>query len=106
MIREQLEQNLEKKQRSVRYKIIQSYNGSIFALNYDFYTCLNIPCLKESRLLVKKDDFIRVTHWEKYWLYGTQIKSNEDIYGWFPRYCVDETFDINEINFQLEKKLS
>lgn len=95
LTREQLEQEFERNQKSVRYKIIQSYNGSFFPLNYDLYTCLSIPWLSQTRISVEKDDYVRVSRWEKCWLYGYRIKTNEYVYGWFPRCCVDESFDTN-----------
>ena len=92
LTREQLYQKLEKSQRAVRYKIVQSYNGSIFPFNSDISTCIHIPRSCEQRMPVKKGDSILVTRWEHYWLYGRSRKSSEHVRGWFPRYCVDETF--------------
>jgi palmitoyltransferase len=86
--REQLEQQ---SQRAVRYKIIQSYNGSFY---YDLRTCIDIPCSSERRMPVKKGDYVFVTRWKNYWLYGRSRKSNEHIRGWFPRCCVNEIFDM------------
>ncbi len=103
LTREQLEQKFEKNQRAVRYKIIQSYNGSFFPLNYGLFTCLCIPYSNETRISIKQNDYVLVTRWENYWLYGICIKSNEYIRGWFPRCCVNEIFDIEETNL---KKLS
>jgi palmitoyltransferase len=100
LTREQLEQKFEKYQRAVRYKIIKSYNGSFFPLTYDLHTCICIPCSNEIRISVKKDDYVLVTRWENYWLYGKCIKLNENVRGWFPRCCVNETFDIEEINLK------
>jgi palmitoyltransferase len=112
LTREQLEQKFEKRQRAVRYKIITSYNGSFFPLIYDLHTCICIPYSNETRISVKQGDYVVVTRWENYWLYGTCITSNEYVDGWFPRCCVDEKFDIEDfwllekINFKISKKLS
>jgi palmitoyltransferase len=96
LTREELEQNFEKRQRAVRYKIIKSYNGSFFPLNYDLRTCICIPCSNEPRISVKKDDNVLVTRWEDYWLYGNCIKSTDNIRGWFPRRCVNEIFNLDD----------
>ncbi len=66
----------------------------------NLYTCLCIPCSNETRISVKKNDYVLVTRWANYWLYGICIKSNEYIRGWFPRCCVNEIFDIEETNLK------
>jgi hypothetical protein len=99
LTREQLEQKYEKRQRSVRYEIIESYNGSFFPLRYGLRTCICIPFSSERRISIEKGDYMLVTRWERYWLYGTRIKSNKSVNhrlrGWFPRCCVCEMEDLS-----------
>ncbi|UJR13858.1 hypothetical protein I4U23_000867 [Adineta vaga] len=100
LTREQLEQKIDKQQRSVRYKVIKSYNGAFFPINYDLWTCICIPYLMESRLRISKGDYLLVTRWKEYWLYGKFIKSDtiiEQFRGWFPRCCVRESMDMNNL---------
>src|ERR1700733_7074872 len=48
LTREQLEQKQEKRQRTVRYEVVQSYKGSFCTLHYGFRTCICIPCSDET----------------------------------------------------------
>ncbi len=105
LTREQLEQKQEKRQRTVRYEVIKSYKGSFFPLRYGFRTCICIPCSDETRVPVEKGDYVLVTRWEKYWLYGERVMANEGINGrqrrrprgWFPRCCVYEAFRMEDL---------
>jgi hypothetical protein len=95
LTREQLEQIFDKYQRVVRYKIVKSYNGSFFPLKYGLYTCLCIPCLNQSRIPIKEGDYVSVTRWKNYWLYG----DHKYLCGWFPRCCVNERFEMEDLWF-------
>lgn len=86
LAREQLRQKFEERQRAVRYRILRDYSGSFCPFGEDLQTWLSMPCLHQSRLSIRKDQYIFVTHWETHWLYG---KSNKNLRGWFPRSCVD-----------------
>jgi palmitoyltransferase len=104
LTREQLEQKFEKRQSAIRYKIIKSYNGSFFPLNYGLYTCLCVPCSNETRISIKQGDYILVTRWERYWLYGDYIKSNKHLHGWVPRCCVYELLDEDDLSWGMKDK--
>lgn len=108
LTREQIEQKREKRQRTIRYKVTQSYKGSFFTLRYGLSTCICIPCSDETRIQIEKDDFVFVTRWDKYWLYGERVINNETNKrndrksrrrprGWFPRCCVYEAFRIEDL---------
>jgi hypothetical protein len=111
LTREQLAQKLEKRQRTVRYEVIQPYSGSFITLRYGLRTGICIPCSDEKRIPIEKGDFVLVTRWERYWLYGervtaSEMKNNEEgkrpqrgyhrPRGWFPRSCVYEAFRIED----------
>ncbi len=110
LTREQLEQKKEKRQRTVRYEVIKSYKGSFFTLRYGLRTCICIPCSDEFRMPIEKGDYILVTRWERYWLYGERVIANDmnknegttnrrprRPRGWFPRSCVYEAFRIEDL---------
>jgi palmitoyltransferase len=110
LTREQLEQKGEKRQRTVRYEVIQSYKGSFVTFRYGLRTCICIPCSDETRIPIEKGDYVLVTRWEKYWLYGERVLANEmnkkeDVNnrprrrarGWFPRCCVYEAFRMEDL---------
>ncbi|CAF0936672.1 unnamed protein product [Rotaria sordida] len=110
---EQLEQKKDKRQRTVRYEVVQSYKGSYITLRYGFCTCICIPWSDETRMPIEKGDYVLVTRWERYWLYGecvtaNETKKNDDIInshhrlrrrprGWFPRCCIYEAFRIEDL---------
>lgn len=110
LTREQLEQKHEKRQRTIRYRIIQSCKGSFITLRHGLCTCICIPCSDEPRISVEEGDYVLVTRWEKYWLYGERISADEinkkrdsktrprrRPRGWFPRCCVYEAFRIEDL---------
>ncbi len=110
LTREQLEQKKEKRQRTVRYEVVKSYPGSFFTFRYGLRTCICIPCSDESRIPVEKGDYVLVTRWENYWLYGERFIANEGNKseglnnrhrrrprGWFPRSCVYEAFRMEDL---------
>ncbi|CAF3817953.1 unnamed protein product [Rotaria magnacalcarata] len=110
LTREQIEQKREKRQRTVRYSVIQSYKGSFITYHYGFRTCICIPCSDEARIPIEKGDYVLVTRWEKYWLYGERVKADETktkdgtkgrfrrrSRGWFPRCCVYEAFRMEDL---------
>jgi palmitoyltransferase len=110
LTREQIEQKKEKRQRTVRYEVIKAYKGSFFTLRYGLRTCICIPCSDEFRMPIEKGDYILVTRWETYWLYGERIIANDmnknegtnnrrsrRPRGWFPRCCVYEAFRIEDL---------
>ncbi|CAF1193377.1 unnamed protein product [Adineta ricciae] len=100
--REQLEQEVEHEQQAVRYKAIRSYDGSFFPLIYGLRTCIHIPYSIEPRLRINQRDYLLVTRWQRYWLYGKFLMANQTMTGcrgWFPRCCV-----IQHLN--TKKKLS
>lgn len=110
LTREQLEQKKEKRQRTIRYSVVQSYPGSFITLRYGFRTCICIPCSDETRMPIEKDDYVLVTRWERYWLYGERVISDETNKsndkqarrrrrprGWFPRCCVYEAFRMEDL---------
>jgi hypothetical protein len=102
---EQLEQKREKRQRTVRYEVVQPYKGSFFTLHYGCRTCICIPCSDETRIPIEKGDYVLVTRWENYWLYGERVVNNEGTNnrrrsrprGWFPRRCVYEAFRMEDL---------
>ncbi len=110
LTREQLEQKLEKRQRTVRYEVIKSYKGSFFTIRYGLRTCICIPCSDETRMPIETGDYVLVTRWERYWLYGERVSGNESNKnqsmnnrrrrrprGWFPRCCVYEAFRMEDL---------
>jgi hypothetical protein len=106
LTREQLEQKKEKRQRTVRYEAVKSYKGSFFTLKYGLRTCICIPCSDETRIPIEKGDYLLVTRWEKYWLYGERVIANQEGLnnryrrrprGWFPRCCVYEAFRMEDL---------
>ena len=106
LTREQLEQKKEKRQRTVRYEAVKSYKGSFFTIRYGLRTCICIPCSDETRIPIEKGDYLHVTRWEKYWLYGERVAANEESSsnrrrrrprGWFPRCCVYEAFRMEDL---------
>ena len=106
LTREQLEQKREKRQRTVRYNVIQSYHGSFITFKHGCCTCICIPCTDNTRIAIEQGDSVLVTRWEKYWLYGERViinkRSKKEIVkqcprGWFPRCCVYEAFRIEDL---------
>ena len=113
LTREQLAQKSEKRQRTVRYEVVRSFQGSFVTLRYGLRTGICIPCSDEPRISIEKGDFVLVTRWERYWLYGERITAGEinsqgegdgkgprrgyrRSRGWFPRCCVYEAFRIED----------
>ncbi|CAF1111142.1 unnamed protein product [Adineta ricciae] len=113
LTREQLEQKSEKRQRTMRYEVVQPYKGAFITLRYGLRTCICIPCTDEFRIPIEKGDYVLVTRWERYWLYGERViagqldKNNQEMKtrrrghrrprGWFPRCCVYEAFRIEDL---------
>lgn len=110
LTREQLEQKQDKRQRTVRYEVVKSYPGSFFTIRYGLRTCICIPCSDENRMAIEKGDYVHVTRWERYWLYGervvkNEVKKNEEINnhrrrrprGWIPRCCIYEAFRMEDL---------
>ena len=109
---EQLEQKKEKRQRTVRYEIAKSYPGSFCTVRYGLRTCICIPCSDEKRIPVEEGDYVLVTRWERYWLYGERVLAKDIVKhgdanskiqrrkrprGWFPRCCAYEAFRMEDL---------
>ncbi|XP_070288391.1 palmitoyltransferase ZDHHC6 isoform X2 [Myotis yumanensis] len=93
---EQLKQKADKRVRSVRYKVIEDYNGACCPLNKGIKTFFTSPCTEEPRIPLQKGEFILATRGLRYWLYGDKILDDSfiegvsRIRGWFPRNCVEK----------------
>ncbi|KAG8228022.1 hypothetical protein J437_LFUL003657 [Ladona fulva] len=103
--REQLEQKLEKRERTRRYLVMEDYSGSWFPISKGLSVCCRPPLTDEPRIKVKKGDTVLVTRWKLYWLFGEKEEDNAEtgepekeemrkssnrVRGWFPRRCVVE----------------
>lgn len=93
---EQLKQKADKRVRSVRYKVIEDYNGACCPLNRGVRTFFTSPCTEEPRIRLQKGEFILATRGLRYWLYGDKIlddsfiEGTSRVRGWFPRNCVEK----------------
>lgn len=111
LTREQLAQKSEKRQRTVRYEVVRSFKGSFVTLRHGLRTAICVPCSDEPRIPIEKGDFLQVTRWERYWLYGERVTADEissqgdnkgprrgyrRARGWVPRCCVYEAFRIED----------
>nr|XP_048279256.1 palmitoyltransferase ZDHHC6 [Myodes glareolus] len=96
LTREQLKQKADKRVRSVRYKVIEDYNGACCPLNRGIKTFFTSPCTEEPRIQLQKGELILATRGLRYWLYGDKIlddsfiEGTSRIRGWFPRNCVEK----------------
>lgn len=112
MTREQLEQKKEKRQRTVRYDVVKSYNGSFITCRHGCRACICIPCSDEPRVSIEQGDQVLVTRWERYWMYGERVEkqtlTESEITtkkargrrrprGWFPRSCIYEAFRMEDL---------
>jgi len=112
LTREQIEQKKEKRQRTVRYDVVKSFNGSFITFRHGCRTCICIPCSDEPRIKIEKGDQVLVTRWERFWMYGECVdrrtNENEEITtkkvrgrrrprGWFPRSCIYEAFRMEDL---------
>ena len=110
LTREQMEQKQEKRQRTVRYQAVRPYPGSFFPWRFGLRTCLCVPCSDETRMPVATGDYLLVTRWDKYWLYGERLvqkdmpkeerertRQRRRPRGWFPRSCAYEPFRIEDL---------
>lgn len=100
LTREQIEQKNEKRARTKLYKILQPASGYWFPVSKGFCVCCHPPCTDEPRIALQPEDYVEVTRWRKYWLFGEKIpKDGEEvsaanrIRGWFPRSCAVEIPD-------------
>lgn len=93
---EQLKQKADKRVRSVRYKVIEDYNGACCPLNRGVRTFFTSPCTEEPRIQLQKGELVLATRGLRYWLYGDKIlddsfiEGTSRIRGWFPRNCVEK----------------
>lgn len=104
---EQIAQKEDKRTHAIRYLGTKLYKGSIFPITYGLKTTCCLPWSEEPRMPVENGDIILVTRWQKYWLYGENIKLNVETRlqkktskGWFPTECVKiyETKNDNQYN--------
>lgn len=93
---EQLKQKADKRVRSVRYKVVEDYNGACCPLNRGVRTFFTSPCTEEPRIQLQKGELVLATRGLRYWLYGDKIlddsfiEGTSRIRGWFPRNCVEK----------------
>ncbi|KAL6062083.1 hypothetical protein STEG23_024910 [Scotinomys teguina] len=78
---EQLKQKADKRVRSVRYKVIEDYNGACCPLNRGIKTFFTSPCTEEPRIQLQKGELILATRGLRYWLYGDKILDDSFIEG-------------------------
>ncbi|KAI3383267.1 hypothetical protein SNEBB_010495 [Seison nebaliae] len=105
MSREQIAQKVDKKERSVEYKIIYNYSGSWLPITAGCGALFCIPFSDEYRLPVKKNETILVSRWLKYWLYGYIVIDSNGKHingsirrkGWIPRSVIYETIRIEDM---------
>ena len=112
LTREQLEQKKDKRQRTVRYEVVKSFAGSFVTCRYGCRTAICIPCSDEPRVSIEKGDFVLVTRWERFWMYGERVeravqdegeasakklRGRRRPRGWFPRSCIYEAFRMEDL---------
>ncbi|XP_065910102.1 palmitoyltransferase ZDHHC6-like isoform X2 [Dysidea avara] len=91
---EQLEQKKLKKKQSVECIIKESYNGSWCTCRYGIKAWCCRPILEGDYIVVNNNEVFTLTRWQRYWVYGDLVISDEDKQaglrrrGWFPRRCI------------------
>ncbi|KAL0281571.1 UNVERIFIED_CONTAM: hypothetical protein PYX00_002518 [Menopon gallinae] len=110
LTREQIEQKAEKRQRAKAYSVIKTYSGSWCPVVFGCRVLLSPPLTDEHRLPLSVGDYLLVTRWRKYWLFGEKLKKGQNgvnMKGWFPRPCVIEvTGDVGDSVVDQDKKIS
>jgi palmitoyltransferase len=110
---EQLAQKEEKRQHSVKYVGVKKYNGSILTCTFGCKACICVPWSEEPRITISPNDLISVTRWQRHWVYGEVISSNNDLKsnsngtvkkGWFPYKCVRVAVNQNNLSQDDEKE--
>ncbi|EDV25607.1 uncharacterized protein TRIADDRAFT_55884 [Trichoplax adhaerens] len=103
---EQLEQKLEKRDRTVSYVAVRKYNGSFIAWRHGIRVCCSLPINDDPRISISVGDKIMITRATKRWLYGNKVldKSTDAegreirVRGWFPRHCAEREEDTMKKN--------
>jgi len=76
---EQLLQKEEKRTHSIKFIVTDDYNGSIFPVKHGLKTLCCIPWTEDPRLALFSNELVRVTRWQKKWLYGELEEVNKTI---------------------------
>lgn len=102
---EQLFQKEEKRNHSVQYKVVKTYNGAFFPFSFGFKTFCCFPWTEDPRVPLFSDEIVKVTRWQKNWLYGevvsneiSQINKRKAMKGWFPIRAVKYDDNLSEVN--------
>lgn len=74
---EQLLQKEEKRIHSVKYNVIKSYNGSYCAIKHGIKAACCFPWTEDPRMMIYENETVRVTRWQRHWLYGELNKTDE-----------------------------
>lgn len=72
--------------------MIEKYSGHWFPIwSYGLRTCIRFPFSDESRIALNAGEYVYVTRWKKYWMYGhvaDKADGPDRRRGWFPRRSV------------------
>ena len=74
---EQLLQKEEKRTQSIKFIVTDDYSGAIFPLKHGLKTFFCVPWTEDPRLAIYANETIRVTRWQKRWLYGELEEKNK-----------------------------
>jgi len=93
---EQIKQKEFKRERSIEYRVVESYSGKWFPVRLGWRVFIQPPCTDEKRIQLQVGDQVAVTRWKRHWLYGEVCERDQQqlcfserrtLRGWFPRLC-------------------